>query len=75
MQETEVEMVQDQPSANNPMYAPQFQDYVVDRTDASFHANPTYGPIPALATSAAERALNEGITGDAIHLFENMQRS
>ncbi|CAL8468294.1 g7834 [Coccomyxa elongata] len=64
LKEAEVEMAQDQASANNPMYAPQFQDYVVDRTDASFHANPTYGPIPNLITSAAERALNEGTTGD-----------
>ncbi len=57
-------MAQDQPSANNPMYTPHFQDCIVDRTDASFHANPTYGPIPALGSSAAERTLIEGTTGD-----------
>ena len=59
-------MVQDQPTANNPMYTPQFQDYVVDRTDASFHANPTYGPILDPDMSAAERALKEDTTGDGV---------
>ena len=45
-QETEVELAQEQLAANNPMYAPRFQDYIVDTTDASFHANPTFGSTP-----------------------------
>ncbi len=56
LQEAEIELAQDQPAANNPMYDPRFQDYVVNTTEASFHANPTFGAAPQRNLAPALRA-------------------
>lgn len=51
-------------AANNPIYAPRFQDYILRRAEASFHANPTFsaaaGPVSAAAPDSSRHRGDEG---------------